>query len=162
MDFDREQKEILDLSAQLDKIHGRSWYKYKGDRINRKIIKLLNPYVVKEKCSIAGPSVYISRCPTEFDALIVKENSTPLEGTNEYKLEDVKLLIEIKKHGFYFKKIEGKYEINNYFQQFRSVGKPFIYLTVKESQKFINMTKEVLKDNSFFLCVSNGEPKLEE
>jgi len=70
---------------------------------------------------IVGPSVYLSGQPTEFDAMIIRNGSAPLSNSAEYENDDVKLILEIKKHGFYYKKIEGKYEIRNYFQSFRTL-----------------------------------------
>jgi hypothetical protein len=40
MSFDEDQNEILSLSDELDKIHGRGWSRYKGDVIARKVIAL--------------------------------------------------------------------------------------------------------------------------
>ena len=73
MEFSEEQKEILDLSDKLDKIHGRSWAKYKGDVINRKIVELINRHLVKSEYKAVGPSVYIEKYPLELDTLIVNK-----------------------------------------------------------------------------------------
>ena len=158
MNFDLEQKEILDLSDKLDEIHGRSWAKYKGDVINRKVIEFLNRHIGSVHSLAVGPSVFVENLPTEFDTLIVKEDAHVISGTNTYKRKDIRLLIEVKKHGFYFRKIDGNYEIKKYFKQFSDVNLPFIYISVKESRNFIKMTKEILPENSFFLCISQGKP----
>lgn len=157
MDYKKEQEEIMQLSNKLDKTHGRSWAKYKGDVINRKIIESINRHLIGSKHEAIGPSVYIENNPTEFDALIVVKESKPIKGTNAHKIDDVKLLLEVKKHGFYYKKSEGKYEIQEYFKQFQNVGIPFLYITVRESKKFIEITRNVLGDRFFCLGVSYGE-----
>jgi hypothetical protein len=124
--------------------------------VARAVISFLKPHVVAA-CSVVGPGVYVEGYPTEFDALVVENSAVPVLGTAAYRKDDVKLLIEIKKHGFYFKKIKEKYEISKYFRAFRDIGKPFLYLTVRESSTFISATRNVLGEDSFFLGVSHGE-----
>ena len=162
MNFDTELKEILNLSDELDKTHGRSWARFKGDVINRKIIELISRHIFNSEYKIVGPSVYIEKFPTEFDAMIVRKESEPQKGTNAYRISDIRLILEIKKHGFYYKKSEGRYEIEKYFKHFNATEKPFLYLTVKESKKFIDITKEVLGAKFFCLCVSYGKPIIGE
>ncbi len=154
MNLDHEQKEILELSDKLDKIRGRSWAKYKGDVINRKIIKLISSHIDGVKYFVAGPSVFVDGLSTEFDALIVKKTANTGGDRNAYLKDDVKLVIEVKKHGFYFKKIEGGYEIREYFKQYLNANIPFVYLSVKESGTFIKITEEVIPTAAFFLGVS--------
>jgi hypothetical protein len=156
LSVDQQQKEIVRVSDELSKIHGRSWFTYKGDVVARAVISLLKSHVVASS-SVVGPGVYVEDCPTEFDALVVEKGATPVPGTAAYRKDDVKVLIEIKKHGFYFKKIRGEYEIGKYFQAFRDAAKPFLYLTVRESSTFISATQKILGENSFFLGVSHGE-----
>ena len=156
LSIDEEQKEIVRISDELSKIHGRNCFRYKGDVVARTVISLLEPHVVGS-CSVAGPSVYVEGYPTEFDALVVEKGASPVPRTAAYKKDDVKLLIEIKKHGFYFRKIKGEYEIGKYFQAFRDVGKPFLYLTVRESSTFISATRKILGEDSYFLGVSHGK-----
>ena len=62
----------------------------------------------------------------------------------------VKMLIEIKKHGVYYKKTNGVYEIKKNFLVFRNTGKPFVYLTVMESSTFIAATQKILGKDAFF------------
>jgi len=158
LSIDEEQKEIVRISDELNKIHGRSWFRYKGDVVARTVISLLKPHVVGS-CSVVGPSVYVEGYPTEFDALVVEKGVSSVPGTAAYRKDDVKLLIEIKKHGFYYRKTKGEYEIGKYFQAFRDVGKPFLYLTVRESSTFISATQKILGEDSFFLGVSYGKPR---
>jgi len=152
MSFDEEQNQILRLSDQLDEIHGRGWSRYKGDVIARKVIALIGNHL--SGCSIVGPNVYVNHYATELDALIVETSCSPNPGTVAYREEAVRVLIEIKKHGFYFKKRTAGTKIIEYFDRFREIHKPFIYLTVKESRTMINATSAVLEDDSFFLCES--------
>ena len=116
MSFDDEQNEILCLSDELDRIHGRGWNRYKGDIIARKIIALLSNHLTNY--GVVGPNVYVNEHPIEFDALIVERSSSPILGTAAYRVEDVRLLIEIKKHGFYFKKRTAGEKIVEYFDRF--------------------------------------------
>lgn len=152
MGFDEEQNEIISLSDRLDEIHGRGWYGYKGDVIARKIITLLGNHLTNYR--VVGPNVYVDEHPIELDALIVEMSSSPIPGTAAYREEDIRLLIEIKKHGFYFKKRTAGEKIGEYFDRFREVGKPFVYLTVKESRTMINATSAALENDFFYLCES--------
>lgn len=155
--YEEDQREIWETSQRLNTSHtGRSWYKYKGSLINRLIIRLLQRHT--EDYSVVGPNVFIDGFPTEFDILVVKRNATPIGDTNAYKKDDVKLVIEIKKHGFYYKKIEGERKIKEYFKPFENTKKSFLYLTVQESSTFIIATRNVIDNRAFFLGVSSRNP----
>jgi len=157
LDIDEEQKEILGFSDKLSTIPGRSWFKYKGDVIARTVIDLLSTHV-PEAYRVVGPNVYVEGYPTEFDALVVERGSSPVPRTPAYAKDHVRVLIEIKKHGFFYRKIKGKYRIAEYFQSFRDTGKPFLYLTVRESPFFVSATQKILGSDCFFLGVSRGKP----
>lgn len=103
---------------------------------------------------MVGPNVYVNCYPTELDVLIVEKSSVTISGTAAYRKQDVRLLIEIKKHGFYHKKREAASKISEYFDRFREIGKPFVYLTIKESPTMMYATRAVLENDPFFLCES--------
>jgi len=103
----------------------------------------------------------VERHPTEFDVLIVQTASSPVSGTAAFREEDVKVWIGIKKHGFYFKNSEAKKRISQYFgSRFREIGKPFVYLTVKEYKALKIATDAALGNNAFYLCESPNHESL--
>ena len=152
--FQDEQLDILDDSNELDKLTGRSWNRFRGDRTMRKIIVLVNRHLKNTK--VVGPNIYVQGVPTEFDALIVKADVEPHLGV--YASSDILAILEIKKHGFFFRKIEGEYKIRESFHAFYNTQIPFFYITIKESKKFIEATRSILGDNAFFLCQSPQGP----
>ena len=159
MTFQEDEQKLHEVSNKLDRIRGNSWKKFKGDTINRLIISLLRPYVKNYK--IFGPNAFIEDCPTEFDILIVNTTAEPInEYSNCYKKEDVKLAIEVKKHGFYYKKTEAKAKMKEYFDKQNLVGVPFLYITLKESKRLKADVEAVLGNRCFTLGLS-PEPWLD-
>lgn len=164
MNYQEEETYLQSLSDRLDNdIHGRSWSKYRGDLINRTIIALLKAHIGNYK--ISEPNAFIEGYPTEFDMLVLSENAMPIERySNSYKRADVKLIIEVKKSGFFYKKVEGIIQIGKYFETPLQRGIPFFYITIKESERFIKITRGKIGYRSFFLGTShkswnNGEWK---
>jgi hypothetical protein len=155
MDFDQEQNEILDELNKLDmsdKYRGRAWFKYKGDFTNRLLIAFLKKHV--RNCEVVGPAAFIDGFPTEFDILVVSKNASPYPSTNCFKNGDVKLIVEVKKHGFYFKKISAEENIHNYLKPYEDTGKVWFYFTIQENKTLTDATKKVMRERAFFLSTS--------
>jgi len=156
MGFSEEQNEILCILENLKSKSGRKWYKYKGDVANRIILRFLQRHITDYK--VVGPSVFIEDNPTEFDILVVDQDASPSEYTNAFNRDSVKLVIEVKKHGFYFKKVDAEARIKECVEPFESTGIPYLYVSIQESERFIEATRNVLRDRAHFLKVSfSGE-----
>ena len=152
MDYLTEQRKILSCSDELDsRFPGRSWNKYKGDVIVRKIIALVNSHLPQNFVAVC-PSCFVQGFPTEIDAVVVSRSCQPIQGTNAYAAKNVVLAIEIKKFGFYCKQSENLVWITRYFEPFRKLGVPFLYITIREGKRKIEDTKGVLKESAFFLA----------
>ena len=153
MGFDQEQDAIIREISELKESQGRKWNKFRGDITNRLIIEYLKPHV--DNYGVIGPSAYVNGTPTEFDILIVRRGARlAVPHSNCYERSDTKLIIEIKKHGFYYTKLTAVEEIRKYIQPFEHAELPWIYLTIAESKKMWNATREVMGDKSFCLSTS--------
>ena len=166
MSFEDDEQEIRKITNCLDEkkdnkwVYGREWAKYKGNVINRLVIKLLTPYI--DNCKIAEPNAFIRDNPTEFDILILKQNSNPINDySNAFEKNDVLAIIEVKKNGFFYKKDEAENKIGAYVDKITNIGIPFFYITIRETKNYRDFTKKVFKDkkltnNCFFLKVSES------
>lgn len=155
MNYEDEENYLHSLSDKLDsELHGRPWAKYKGDLTNRTIIAFLRNHLTGHL--VSEPNAFINGYSTEFDILILDKNSRPkVPYSNIYQKSDVKAIIEVKKHGFFYKKVEGILKIGKDFEIPLNTGIPFYYITVKESVKFTEDTRSVLGDKCFFLGTSH-------
>jgi len=158
MTFEDEQLEILRLSDELETQKGRSWYKFKGDVINRIIIYYLTHHIDTKYFKVIGPGSYIQGYPIEFDILIVDKVARPQPLTNAFEKDKVKLMIEVKKHGFFFSSAKFDASIRAYLDEFKSVGTPFLYITIKESRRVHDLTVKYCGDISTFLRIGNNAP----
>ena len=154
MKFDEEQDEIVGKFKELRTKKGRSWFKFKGDVINRLIIDFLRPYVEPHDLSIVGPAAYIEDIPTEFDLLVVSRGAQPAPHTNCFKASEAKMVVEIKAHGFYFKKDEAVKKIQDYSGLFKDTGLKWAYITIAENETLWKSTKEAMRENAFRLSIS--------
>ncbi|MEM3844960.1 MAG: hypothetical protein QXU98_04595 [Candidatus Parvarchaeota archaeon] len=131
-----DEKEIQKISDGLDDHKGRKWYKLKGEIVNRTIAKYLEKYL-NQDYKVVGPHVFIiyEDQPIEYDILILGKDAKPVENDCVYKKDDVKLILEIKKTGLYFKKKEFKREFKKYLKKLsKPVGEEhFLYITLRES-----------------------------
>lgn len=161
MILQEDELKIHQVSDELDKIKGRQWSKYKGNVINRLIIELLRPHL--KSYSLSESNAFIEGYPIEFDILVLKESAKPInEYSNCYKKEDVRLAIEVKKHGFYYKKTEARVKMKEYFARREVIDVPFLYITLKESKRLKVDVEAVLDNRCFTLGLSpkpwlNGE-----
>jgi hypothetical protein len=156
MNYEEEEKYLHSLSDELDNVHGRQWAKYKGDLINRKITAFLRNHLTEHL--VSEPNAFIVGDSTEFDILILDKNARPkVPDSNIYQESDVKTKIEVKKHGFFYKKVEGKEKIEKYFEPHINAKIPFYYITVKENVNFTEDTRSALGNKCFFLGTSHKQ-----
>lgn len=137
------QKKLIDAAGDArrkyidrykKKGEGRKWSKLSGD-IH---VRILREYILKElpkNYTVSPPYAYIEGFPYEFDILILRDLSKPLECTNIYSPEDVRVGIEVKAGGF-MKKEEIRKTRNNFDdvkEKYTHID--FIYLTFEERSK---------------------------
>jgi hypothetical protein len=103
-----EQARILRTVDRSSKsLKGREWTKYKGDIVARIIAHYLKNHIPKG-FKISDPYAYIAGSGTEYDYLIVKNDSSQTSFSNAYKLSDVYATLEIKLSGIFMKREELK------------------------------------------------------
>lgn len=160
--FENEQREIVDLvnkrKEELAKSTGSKgkWNKYVGDLTNRVVIHYLAK-CVPDNYVVVGPAVYIEGVGIEFDILIVGKNVEPVDFSNAYPRNSVRLAIEVKERGFFYTKAEA----DQYISQARNhiIGNlgdiTFLYITMHESEKLMRATRRVYGDDAFFLSTGS-------
>ncbi|MEM3490006.1 MAG: hypothetical protein QXO75_10195, partial [Nitrososphaerota archaeon] len=101
--------------------------------------------------NVVGPHVFIKDCSIEYDMLILDKDAKPVEDDCVYGKDDVKLILEIKKTGLYYKEKEFESEFIGYLDKLsQPVGrKHLVCITLRESTGNKAKTKEVLKDKVF-------------
>lgn len=161
--FEHEQKEIVDrintIKKELAKSTGRKgkWNKYLGDVTNRVVIHYLTKYM-PDNCLVVGPAVYIEGIGSEFDVLVVDKNVEPIEFSSAYPRDSVRLAIEVKERGFFYKKAEADQLIRKardyVLENLEDI--PFLYITLHESETIMRATRRVYGDDAFFLSTGTG------
>ena len=135
MDFEREQKQIVD-TVKGERKEGiiRAWNKYNGDVACRIILGHIRSHLPKGY-KVVGPNVYIEGIPNELDLLVVTDVAIPRDFTNAYSPDVVSCLIEVKASGYFNKSEPGKYRslFEGFTQKFPHVR--CIYLTIRERGK---------------------------
>jgi hypothetical protein len=161
--FEDEQKEIVlrinTIKEKLAKSTGRKgkWNKYLGDVTNKVVIHYLTKYV-PDSCLVVGPAVYIEGVGNEFDVLVVDYNVEPIEFSSAYPRDSVRLAIEVKERGFFYKKEKADQlikEARDYVLE-NLEGIPFLYITLHESERIMEATRRVYGPNAFFLSTGTG------
>ncbi|MEM3192445.1 MAG: hypothetical protein QW292_10240 [Candidatus Parvarchaeota archaeon] len=149
-ELEQDEKEIQKISDELDNYKGREWYKLKGEIVNRTIAKYLEKYL-NQDYNVVGPHVFIKDYSIEYDILILDKDAKPVEDDCVYGKDDVKLILEIKKTGLYYKEKEFESEFIGYLDKLsQPVGrKHLVCITLRESTGNKAKTKEVLKDKVF-------------
>ncbi|MEM3192827.1 MAG: hypothetical protein QW292_12255, partial [Candidatus Parvarchaeota archaeon] len=113
---------------------------------------------------VVGPHVFIKDCSIEYDMLILDKNARPVKYDCVYRKDDVKLILEIKKTGLYYKEKEFESEFIGYLEKLSEpVGKKhLVYITLRESTGNKDKTKEALKykvfkNNVFIMGQTDGK-----
>lgn len=154
-----EQYEILEqINDMYEKYKGlgKRWNRFRGNTVSNIIAShlqqaLLNDFKVLKLA-------YVEGCPTEFDIIIVNKDAKPLEPTDAYRKYDVKLVLEIKGGGVYYRREEIKKRMTDILQLCKTeVGKPMLYLSAWEANAHVSEVREALgKDNAFILNVEGN------
>jgi len=156
-DSDNEQKEIVgsvkNLKAPEGETHRKGkWNKFFGDATNRMIIDYLENHLPDGFTAI-GPGAYIEEVARELDLIIVRQGATPIRFTNAYHRDSVYIVVEVKRRGVFYKKREAEERMREHRDELihSLSGLPLLYITVHESEKLIEATRQVYGENAFFL-----------
>ncbi|MEM4067817.1 MAG: hypothetical protein QXV17_13255 [Candidatus Micrarchaeaceae archaeon] len=166
-ELEQDEKEIQKISDELDDRKGREWYKLKGEIVNRTIAKYLEKYL-NQDYKVVGPHVFIiyEDQPIEYDILILDKDAKPVEDDCVYGKDYVKLILEIKKTGLYYKEKEFESEFIGYLDKLsKPVGRKYlVYITLREStgnkkriDNFLENTGAAYKDNVFIMGQTGGK-----
>ncbi|MEM3845791.1 MAG: hypothetical protein QXU98_08820 [Candidatus Parvarchaeota archaeon] len=164
-ELEQDEKEIQKISDELDHYKGREWYKLKGEIVNRTIAKYLEKYL-NQDYKVVGPHVFIENYSIEYDILILDKDAKPVEDDCVYGKDYVKLILEIKKTGLYYKKDEVEGKFKKYLEKLSEpIGKKhLVYITLREStsnkekiEEFLDKTGAAYKDNVFIMGQTDGK-----
>ncbi|MEM3193253.1 MAG: hypothetical protein QW292_14440 [Candidatus Parvarchaeota archaeon] len=164
-ELEQDEDEIQKISDGLDDHKGREWYKLKGEIVNRTIAKYLEKYL-NQDYNVVGPHVFIKDCSIEYDMLILDKDAKPVEDDCVYGKDDVKLILEIKKTGLYYKKDEFEGKFKKYLEKLSEpVGEEhLVYMALREStgnkkriDNFLENTGTAYMDNVFIMGQTDGK-----
>ncbi|MEM4055980.1 MAG: hypothetical protein QW578_02930 [Thermoplasmatales archaeon] len=163
-ELEQDEDEIQEISDKLDDHKGREWYKLKGEIVNRTIAKYLEKYL-NQYYKVVGPHVFIEDYSIEYDMLILDKDARPVKYDCVYRKDDVKLILEIKKTGLYYKEKEFESEFIGYLNKLsKPVGRKYlVYITLRESKgnkkidNFLENTGAAYKDNVFIMGQTDGK-----
>ncbi len=160
-----EQSEIIDnINNIRDMFRGRgfSWNRFRGNAINNIIAHNLENHLPKDIKLVK--LAWVEDCATEFDLIIVSRNAEPSGFTDAYDKDQVKLVIEIKASGVFFKSEEVKTRLTGLFEKWKKeTQKPALYLSVWEAKAHAKIIQEALgNDTAFLLQIEGDEPTLYE
>ena len=160
-----EQSEIIsNINTIRDMFRGRgfSWNRFRGNAIANVIAYYLENHLPNDIKLVK--LAWVEGCATEFDHIIVSKNAEPSGFTDAYDKDQVKLVIEIKASGVFFKSEEVKARLIGMFDKWKKdTQKPALYLSVWEAKAHAKIIQEALgKDVAFLLQIEGEEPTLYE
>jgi len=155
-----EQDEIIEhVSSIREKLRGLglTWNRFRGNAIFGVIAHYLQRHLPDDVKLVK--LAWIEGCATEFDILIVDKNAKPFDFTDAYPKEQVKLLIEIKGSGVFYKREEVKKRLSEMFEKWKNeTGKPALYLSIWEAKAHAKEVQDALgNDTAFILQIENEE-----
>jgi len=155
-----EQDEIIEhVSSIREKLRGLglTWNRFRGNAISGVIAHYLQRHFPDDVKLVK--LAWIEECTTEFDILIVDKNAKPFDFTDAYPKEQVKLLIEIKGSGVFYKREDVKKRLSEMFEKWKiETGKPALYLSVWEAKANAKEVQDALgNDTAFIFQIENEE-----
>jgi len=160
VDLMAEQYEILYLVDEIRKEfggRGLSWNRFRGDAISRVVAYYLEKHLPNDIKVVR--SAWVAGCENEFDLLIVDKDAEPLGFTNAYPKDHVRLLIEVKGSGVFYKRDEVKERLSKMFEKWKNnTGKPTLYISIWEAKAHAKEVWEALgRDSAFIFEVENED-----
>jgi hypothetical protein len=109
-------------------------------------------------------SAWVEGCENEFDLLIVDKDAKPIGFTGAYPRNQVRLLIEVKTAGVFYKQKEVKRRLSKQFKTWEDkTDKPVLYLSFWEAAAHVQEVFKALgKDKAFIMRVERKELKYTE
>lgn len=140
--------ELEEMLRKLDKVpKGTSWNKLRGDATERIVAHYLQKYLRGFK---VVQDAWIEGYTTEFDLLIVNEDAQPIEFTNAYPKDKVRLIIEVKTSGTHTS-YGGVRNIAQHIVKLReTAGKPMLYFSFWDNRKKREILAEILGEDTIF------------
>jgi len=154
-----EQSEIIEQANNIyEKLRGLGlkWNRFRGNTISNIIARYLEKHLPNDIRLVK--LAWVEGCPTEFDILVVDKDARPIDFTDAYPKEQVRLLIEIKSSGVYYKREDIKNHMSEMFKKWKvETGKPVIYLSMWEAKAHIKEVQDALGNDTAFILRVEGE-----
>lgn len=154
-----EQKEIIDCIDNIRKQlrgQGLEWNRFRGNAISNIVAHYLQQHL-PESVKVAKLA-WIEGCPTEFDLLVVDKGATPFDFTDAYPKENVRLTIEVKGSGVFYRRADVKKRLSGFFEKWKlETGKPSVYLSIWEAKAHVQEVRDALGDDRSFILEIEGE-----
>jgi len=168
-DFEREQADIVNTIKSKERRTEETretrfqWNKFNGDLACRVVKEFLRKHLPRQVKAV-GPNAYIDGYPTEFDLLIVTEDAIPAAFTNAYLDSEVRLVIEVKSHGYMNRDFPSKLLTEFQTIQGRYKNVNCTYLTIREtwntkgesSISYLRELKKVLEPKYQVFCLAES------
>jgi hypothetical protein len=154
-----EQSEIIEQAdlvwEELTGL-GKKWNRFRGNTICNIVARHLERHLPNDVKLVK--LAWVDGCPTEFDILVVDKDAMPLDFTDAYPKEQVRLLLEIKSSGVYYKREDIKKSMSEMFEKWKAeTGKPILYLTIWEAKAHIKEVQDAIGNDTAFALRVEGE-----
>jgi hypothetical protein len=154
--------EQIELVPKVDEVKsqyrgkGRGWNRLRGDITNRIVGDFVERHLPKG--TKVARDAWIEGCGREFDILVVDEEATPLPFTNVYLKDQVRLIIEVKNAGVFYKKSEVETRLGEWKAEVEEeTCKTLLYLSFWERLGYFDMVlRAVGKSDAFVLQVKDN------
>lgn len=148
-----EQLEMVQKVNEIrNKFRGRglSWNRLRGDAITRVVAHYLQGHLPKGVKLVR--LAWVEGCSSEFDILIVDEDAEPIGFTGAYPKDKVRLMIEVKGSGVFYRKGEVEQKMSELFKSWRDLtGKPILYLSFWHRFSYANLVLNALGEDTAFI-----------
>ena len=171
MDYNKEQKKIVE-EVKKNCVSTKGGGKRDGDVCCGIIKSHIENYIPLTK-KVIGPHIFIKDIPNELDLIVINKEAKPDDFVNSFNIDDVDLVLEIKKNGPRPAKKKphplGKTRI--WFDKIKGKKSEVIccYLTISEqisknpdSDYFVKSKNELYPYNCFMLCDTKINTNLNE
>jgi len=136
---------------------GYAWNKLRGDAYARLVSYYLSKALLPGLSLVANG--WVEGSGIEFDLLVVDKDAEPVPFTNSFPKRRVRLLIEVKGSGYFYKKVDTAERVTRQRERVRiETGKPILFLLLRESER---NSQSVLRgigiDDAFILRIGKRE-----
>ena len=97
MDYNKEQKKIVE-EVKKNCVSTKGGGKRDGDVCCGIIKSHIENYIPLTK-KVIGPHIFIKDIPNELDLIVINKEAKPDDFVNSFNIDDVDLVLEIKKNG---------------------------------------------------------------